>query len=352
MKKKIIIGLLLAAGLVYAAAQTKFYGDILMQTHRITGLTMNLNDTTTAATKGYVDTNITNRISGKLDKSGGNMTGGLGMAGHRLYGLPTPSSPTDAASKYYVDTAVANSEKGGTYIAFKRGTDYLPLINFNSAFDRTFTGVICRQFSGALTAYVINAEAMVARTNAWFPSKTWKVGEKFQVAVEYSPEAWARTNGTLLVSSANGVVANVGFTFPAQMLPQYKLIIQTDYPDFPVDTRGQYEPALIPVSAGHLRVGVTNINHVAGPNITVAPSSWKRYGVSEAGFPTYIGLASGGYPDHRYVTAPISAGACAWFKVEMEDYLESAGYVLKVEITPDNGYTIYSYGEFYYDGSL
>ena len=42
-------------------------------------------------------------INDKLPKSGGNMTGNLGMSGNRVMGLGTPTDSGDAASKEYVD---------------------------------------------------------------------------------------------------------------------------------------------------------------------------------------------------------------------------------------------------------
>lgn len=130
-KWKIALGILAVCGLAFAAAQTKFYGDILMQAHRITGLTMKATDPTTAATKGYVDTN-------KLSVAGGTLSGALNMSGQKVTGLGTPTASTDATSKGYVDALVAGSPT--TYDSFLFYTLVGSVTNVARIFDVNSTG--------------------------------------------------------------------------------------------------------------------------------------------------------------------------------------------------------------------
>jgi len=72
-----------------------------------------------AATKNYVDTEISSEATArstadalKVSKSGDTMSGSLAMGTNKITGLGTPTATADAATKSYVDTAVAGA--GGT----------------------------------------------------------------------------------------------------------------------------------------------------------------------------------------------------------------------------------------------
>jgi hypothetical protein len=59
---------------------------------------------------------LTGVVDGKLDLSGGTkskMTGSLYMGGNKIAGVKAPELDTDAATKIYVDTAVAGAASGG-----------------------------------------------------------------------------------------------------------------------------------------------------------------------------------------------------------------------------------------------
>ena len=53
-------------------------------------------------------------LSGYLQKSGGTMTGDINMGSHQVTGLGTPTNNTDAATKKYVDDAVAGGVHSAT----------------------------------------------------------------------------------------------------------------------------------------------------------------------------------------------------------------------------------------------
>ena len=53
-------------------------------------------------------------LSGYLQKSGGTMTGDINMGSHQVTGLSTPTNNTDAATKKYVDDAVAGGVHSAT----------------------------------------------------------------------------------------------------------------------------------------------------------------------------------------------------------------------------------------------
>jgi hypothetical protein len=62
--------------------------------------------TLTVTELNYVDgvtSSIQNQLDGKLDESGGTMTGAIAMGTNKITGLGAPTSSTDAATKAYVD---------------------------------------------------------------------------------------------------------------------------------------------------------------------------------------------------------------------------------------------------------
>lgn len=71
--------------------------------------------------EAYVDDTPENRVqikdSTKLPKSGGTMTGPIHMGNQKVDGLPTPTVPTDATNKQYVDDQVASAKSAGSAAA-------------------------------------------------------------------------------------------------------------------------------------------------------------------------------------------------------------------------------------------
>lgn len=98
------------------------HGAINMDGNKITNLPAPA-DLADAATKEYVDTAIADIPKGDyLEKSGGTMTGAIDMGNHEITGVKEPGNDTDAATKKYVDDRIANLD-----IPEPDLTDYLPL---------------------------------------------------------------------------------------------------------------------------------------------------------------------------------------------------------------------------------
>ena len=97
------------------------HGAINMDGNKITNLPAPA-DLADAATKEYVDTAIADIPKGDyLEKSGGTMTGAIDMDGNKITNLPAPADLADAATKEYVDTAIADIPKGD-YLEKSGGT--------------------------------------------------------------------------------------------------------------------------------------------------------------------------------------------------------------------------------------
>jgi hypothetical protein len=239
-KTKIILGVMLISGLVFAAYTTKFYGDIDMQNHKITNVatpTANAD----ATTKAYVDTQVSSATITKLNLSGGTMTGDINMNGKRIYGLPTPNRPYDTATKSYVDTAIQGVSGGYQYFAMKEGSNYIPLKNFWTTTTSNYwlKFVVVKQFNGEPS---VSAENMDCTVNVSNPTnKTWKVGESFNVKISPST-ATINTNGTIIVNAGSGVFGNFGITFPKTANLSFMFIAYTNGTEVVGDTRADRTP--------------------------------------------------------------------------------------------------------------
>lgn len=116
-------------------------GAINMGGNKITNLPAPV-DNADAATKDYVDTAIADIPKGDyLERSGGTMTGAIDMGNHEITGVKEPGNDTDAATKKYVDDSIANLD-----IPEPDLTAYLPLAGGTMTGDidaggNTVTGV-------------------------------------------------------------------------------------------------------------------------------------------------------------------------------------------------------------------
>lgn len=69
---------------------------------------------------------------GAVPTSGGNMSGTINMASHAITGLPKPTEPTHAASKEYVDAALAEDSPLLKYIALAAPRNFLDNSDFTN----------------------------------------------------------------------------------------------------------------------------------------------------------------------------------------------------------------------------
>lgn len=349
-KLKLIFAFLIFSGLVYAATQTKFYGDILMLSHKITGLTMDLSDNTSASTKGYVDTNIWNSTINKLPLSGGTMAGSVNMNGKRVYGLPTPSYPSDSATKAYVDNALINGVEGYQYFAMRNGSNYIPLRNYNTSLTNYWaTFVVLKQFKGKPKVWAENCDCMATNHDSRL-SKIWRVGETFNAELYPDPSAYANTNGTIMIDAGNGVVGNFGFTFPPRTSPPppptFKMYIDDEAygENTPVNVYGMF-------NNGNMTIGITNTTSTSA-TLAIAFSRAKLY-VNDttratkvlSGADTWTAPSDGSATTNGPIS--VSAKACEWITLNLPGYEEGYGGMRwSFKISPD-GNTWYNFGQLY-----
>ena len=96
-------------------------------------------------------TTINDNIDSKLNISGGTMTGSIDMGSHSLTGLPTPTSSTDAVTKTYVDSALADTLSGSIVLGTNTTGDFISNISAGEGINVSGT-------SGVSAEVVISAE--------------------------------------------------------------------------------------------------------------------------------------------------------------------------------------------------
>lgn len=375
-KVKILLAFFVFCGLVYAASQTKFYGDILMQSHKITGLTMDLNDTTSASTKDYVDTQMHTRLNkqggslfgtldmqtnyivrvhgprsgsvGNLDAvnkyyvnntflplSGGDLTGRLNMKDNPIINLGTPTDATQAATKGYVDSAIFDSQY--QYFALRKGSGYTPLYNLDVATNRYFDVVVLKSFSGSITSYF---EDGAANCSTFIATKTWKAGDAIKVPF-HAYDTFSNTNGTLIVKGSEGAFGNFGITFKRTSSPSFRVFAGTR----------NYAPntsALIvsDISGGEFEVGITNITAVSASDVQVILPKCEHY-LDDTTYTTELVYDGGNTFAPATISIPsIPAHGCAWISVRMTGYDDTTlGMKWGFEFAVDG--TIFRFGQFF-----
>lgn len=376
-KTKIILGVMLISGLVFAAYTTKFYGDIDMQSHKITNVatpTVNAD----ATTKAYVDSQIHTRLNkqggqltgtldmqtnyiirvhgprsgaaGNLDAvnkfyvnntflplTGGDLSGRLNLGGNKIINLAKPTDPTDGASKAYVDEVA--QQAGFQSFVLRKGSGYTPLYNLDNNSNRYFNVVVVKQFNGSVTSYF---ESGLADCSTNFPAKTYKVGDVIKIPFRAKANNFSQTNGTLVVSS-DGAVGNFGVTFPPTLVVvPFKVYIGNR--SYNQNTSGMIQSE---ITSDVFDVGITNLSNVAITDVQAAFAKVQYYETSteyntdvqpEGGVsticPTIVNVAS------------IPAKGCAWFHVMIIGY-DDANIGMKWNFEFMSGGTTYRFGQFF-----
>ena len=202
--------------------------SVAFNSQKITGLgTPTAN--TDAATKGYVDTQVTNLIDAapgaldtlnelaaalgddanfsttvtnslatKLNLSGGTMTGAIAMGTNKITGLGTPTSSADAATKNYVDTVVvAPSNLTGPITSTGNVTAVAAQTGTGSTFVMQTSPTLTTPNIGVATATSINgttipsSKTLVATDSTTYvvPSQTGNSGK--YLTTDGTTSSWA-----------------------------------------------------------------------------------------------------------------------------------------------------------------
>ena len=354
MKKKLLVALavIITSGVVFAAAKTTFYTILDMTNHKI----VNVADPTSnsdAATKAYADTKLskaggrmtdtldmgTNYIvrvhgprtgtAGTLDAvnkqyvnntflplTGGDLSGRLNMKTHKIINLAEPTDDTDAATKGYVQSYVAESALPGyQYFALRRGGQYKPLISISDSITGDFWAVVIRPFTGSVTTYTDN---VTLKASHFYSTKMWKVGETVKIPYTLYQEVSAKTNAALTMVASNGGIGNWGVTFPPPNAPIFKIYFSTNvfYADNPVDVSAYVD------SVGQFVFGVTNCTSVAS-TFTLNTGTLTQYVTSD---PVLLQI----YPTPDTLT--IGAKECLWFACRFYNYSNSTGAIWRPSV--------------------
>lgn len=379
MKRKLLIalGVLIVSGLVFAAVETKFYGNINLQNNKVVNMGTPTSNSD-GANKSYVDTQIHTRLnkqggslSGTLDMqdnyivgvhgprsgsvgnqdavnkyyvnntflplSGGDLTGRLNLGGNKIINLAKPTDPTDGVNKAYADEVA--QQAGFQSFVLRKGSGYTPLYNLDSNSNRYFNVVVVKQFNGSVTSYF---ESGLADCSTNFAAKTYKVGDVIKVPFHAKANNFSQTNGTLVVSS-DGAVGNFGITFPPTfVIVPFKVYIGNR--SYNQNTSGQINQA---ITSDVFDVGITNLSNVAITDVQAAFTKAQYYDTSteyntdvqpEGGVsticPTIVNVAS------------IPAKGCAWFHVMIIGY-DDTNIGMKWNFEFMSGGTTYHFGQFF-----
>jgi hypothetical protein len=215
--------------------------SVAFNSQKITGLGTP-SASTDAATKGYVDTQVTNLIDAapgaldtlnelaaalgddanfsttvtnslatKLSLSGGTMTGAIAMGTNKITGLGDPTNAQDAATKNYIDTAViAPSNLTGVITSVGTLTSTGAQTGTGSTFVMQTSPTLTTPNIGVATATSINgttipsSETLVTTTSTAYivPSQTGNSGK--YLTTNGTTSSWASVDALPSQTGNNG----------------------------------------------------------------------------------------------------------------------------------------------------
>ena len=335
-KIKIILGVCLLSGLVFAASITKFYGDIDMQSHKITNLATPTSNND-ATTKSYVDTQVSSSAITKLSLTGGTMLGNINMDGRKITNVRTPVSSADVATKSYVDNiAIIGSLPS---LAVKYGGSYPPIINLNSNTNGSLSVKVINQFASGITFTTENTSLVADQT---FSSKIWKVGENIKVNYGIGAGEYSATNGTLIAKDDGGaVLGRWGITFPPTAYPSFKVFVHDEL------VNGNTSLALQNSffdGSKNVDFGITNISAVSGTATLVLPKALFYVNDNERST-TITPISESPYSAPTTISLSVPAKQCKWFKANFGIDPEVGGVRWQFDIATSGSTN--RFGQFY-----
>lgn len=319
---KIILGVLIVSGLVFAAVETKFYGNINLQGNKVVSMGTPTSSTD-GVNKAYADSVLTKAntnlyaekvvlntaINGRLSVSGGAMNGGIDMNGYKITSVGTPYFASDVATKEYVDTIASQSSSasGYQYFGLKKGGYFTPLYNLDSNTNYWLTFTVLKEFYGYPVLWTEGVDAIISNFNT--TARAYKVGETFKAELYIADDASYRTNGSVIVRGGEGVIGNFGITFPPTATPQFKVYIGSELygQNTAASIAGEFD------GSGNIKIGITNLTAIAG-SIGIKCPKAKMY-VNDGERPTTITASGTPYTAPTIVATYILGKKCEWITV-------------------------------------
>ena len=170
-------------------------------------------------------TTVTNSLAGKLSLSGGTMTGAIAMGTNKITGLGNPTNAQDAATKNYIDTVVLapsnltgpiTSVGNATALAAQTGTGTTfvvqtsPTINTPTLSNPAFSGQVSTDIELAATKNII------------FEGTTDNVYETTLTVADPTQDntiTLPNTTGTVTINDATQTLTNKTLTSPTLTTP-------------------------------------------------------------------------------------------------------------------------------------
>lgn len=236
----------------------------------------------TSTELGYlngVTSSIQTQLNNKLSLSGGTLTGDINLGTHKITNLGTPTSNNDAATKSYVDTAVANVSGGvsGAYLPLTGGTMSGEISMGNNKITNISTPT---QNTDAVNKQYVDTQITSARPNITGAASTIITSN-----LTASRAVISDSNGKIAVSDVTSTELGYLDGVTSAIQTQLNSKASTSH------AHSQY----LPLSGGTM---TGNITLQSGVNIQIAVPGTNRIG--DASNPLYLGCF------HNLITNDIS----------------------------------------------